>query len=107
MTAPAPDDAKELLGAQAERTELAWVRTTLACAALAVTAGRLAGPDIGPTLALVLGVVVAGPGLVASWWRVRGLRARPEPAPPSTVGVAMLAGSIVMVDALVLARLVT
>lgn len=106
MTAPGPDDADELVGAQAERTELAWVRTTLACAALAVTAGRLAGPGIGLTAALALGVLVAGPGLVASWWRLRSLRVRPEPAPPRVAGVAMLAGSIVVVDALVLVRLV-
>jgi hypothetical protein len=51
-------------------------------------------------------MVVAAPGLVASWWRIRGLRARPEPDPPRAVSVALLVGSVVLVDLVVLVMLV-
>jgi uncharacterized membrane protein YidH (DUF202 family) len=106
---PVPDDRSlpvlpdlDDLGTQSERTELAWVRTTLACAALAVLAVRLAGQGLGAPTALALGALVAAPGLTASWWRSRELRSRPEPDPPSTVDVAAVAASVVLVDVLVL-----
>jgi hypothetical protein len=102
---PVPPDLDDV-GTQSERTELAWVRTTLACAALAVLAVRLAGEGIGAPAALALGAVVAAPGLAASWWRSRELRARPAPDPPRTVDVAAVAGSVVLVDLLVLALVV-
>jgi hypothetical protein len=39
---------------------------------------------------------------VASWWRIRGLRASPEPEPPRAAGAALLAGSVALVDVAVL-----
>jgi uncharacterized membrane protein YidH (DUF202 family) len=104
VTTPAsPGD--ELLGTQAERTELAWVRTTLACAALAALSGRLADVDVNLAVPLGLGLLIALPGAVASVWRTRALRRHPEPPPPSAAGVAMLAGSVVLADVVVLALL--
>jgi hypothetical protein len=103
--AGAAADAGDLVETQVERTELAWARTALACAGLAAVSAHLAGDDIGLALALALGTVVALPGLVASWWRIRGLRAHPEPAAPRAAGVALLAGSVAAVDVVVLVLL--
>ncbi len=105
MTGAGEPGATESLGTPAERTELAWVRTTLACAGLAVLALRLADDDAESLTALALGVLVAGPGLIASWGRSRELRARPVPAPPRVVDVAAITGSIALVDVVVLALL--
>jgi uncharacterized membrane protein YidH (DUF202 family) len=93
-------------GLQAERTELAWVRTALACAALAALALRLVSDDVGVGVALGLGALVAVPGLVAAWWRAGELRDVPVPAPPRALGVAALALSVALVDLLVLGLLV-
>jgi uncharacterized membrane protein YidH (DUF202 family) len=97
---------RERVGAQAERTEMAWVRTTLACAGLAAVAARLVGASGSVPVLLGLGVLVALPGLIASWWRVSGLRGRPEPLPPRVAGVALLAGSVALVELVVLVELV-
>ena len=105
MNGPDGMSTERRLGVQAERTELAWVRTTLACGALAAVSTRLLSDDIGLIVALALGALVAVPGLVASVWRVRRLRERPEPAPPSLAGVALLAGSVAVVDVVVLVEL--
>jgi uncharacterized membrane protein YidH (DUF202 family) len=88
----------ERFGAQAERTEMAWVRTTLASAGLAATAARLLVHESGLALVVGLGVLVALPGLVASWWRTTGLRSKPQPAPARTAGVALVAFPVAMVD---------
>jgi uncharacterized membrane protein YidH (DUF202 family) len=101
-----PSLVPERFGAQAERTEMAWVRTTLACAGLAAVASRLLAGDAGLPVVLALGAFVAVPGLVASWWRVAGLRARPEPTPPRPAGVALLAGAVAAVDVAVIVVLV-
>jgi uncharacterized membrane protein YidH (DUF202 family) len=93
------------VGAQAERTEMAWVRTTLTCAGLAVAAIRFLGSLASTPVALAAGVAVALPGLVASWWRVTDLRSRPEPEPPRLMGAALLAGSVVVVGLIVLAEI--
>ncbi|HEX6420115.1 MAG TPA: DUF202 domain-containing protein [Acidimicrobiales bacterium] len=106
MTAERGPDPGAVAETQAERTELAWVRTGLACAGLAAVATRLAGPDLSLGAALALAAVVAVPALGAAWLRVGGLRARP-PAPPRHVAVAVLAGTVAAVDALVLAMLLT
>jgi hypothetical protein len=91
---------------QAERTEMAWVRTTLACAGLAALATRLVAARSELVIAVGLGLLVALPGLVASWWRVGGLRIRPHPTPPRVAGAALLAGSVALVDLAVLVRIV-
>jgi uncharacterized membrane protein YidH (DUF202 family) len=101
-----PGRVPERFGAQAERTEMAWVRTTLACAGLAAVAARLLADTTSLALVVTLGMLVAVPGLVASSWRIAGLRASPEPLPPSPAGVALLAGSVAVVDLLALVALV-
>jgi uncharacterized membrane protein YidH (DUF202 family) len=88
----------ELVGTQVERTELAWVRTSLACAGLVVLAVQLAFDGVGPAPGLAIGALVALPGLVAAWWRIRGLRTAPTPEPPRSAGVALLAGSVALVE---------
>jgi uncharacterized membrane protein YidH (DUF202 family) len=105
VTVGAHRDPGAFVETQAERTELAWVRTVLAAAGLAAVAVRLSGRDFGLGFALVLGTLVAVPGLFAAWWRVGSLR-EPEPAPPRQAAVAVLAGTVAAVDALVLALVV-
>jgi uncharacterized membrane protein YidH (DUF202 family) len=82
---------------QVERTELAWARTSLACAGLGALAVHLSFADLGPVPGLAIGAFVAVPGLVAAWWRIRGLRAAPTPEPPRPAGVAFLAGTVAVV----------
>ena len=96
MTPPV-GDAPDVLETQVERTELAWMRTSLAAAGLGALAVHLFA-SVALVPGLVLGVLVAAPGLVASWWRIRGLRATPTPRAPRPAGVAMLAGTVVLVD---------
>jgi uncharacterized membrane protein YidH (DUF202 family) len=98
--------ADDLIESQVERTEMAWARTALTSAGLLLVSAHLSGADTSLVAALVVGMVVAAPGLVASWWRIRGLRARPEPDPPRAVSVALLVGSVVLVDLVVLVMLV-
>lgn len=93
-------------GAQLERTELAWVRTALSCAGLAALAVRIADRRADLPVVLVVGAVVALPGLLAAWWRLRDLRDTRVPPAPRPPAVALLAGSIVVVDVAVLVRLV-
>lgn len=88
----------DVVETQVERTELAWARTSLACAGLGALAVHLTFADIGLAPGLAIGAVVAAPGLIASWWRIRGLRAAPTPEPPRAAGVAILAGTVVAVD---------
>jgi uncharacterized membrane protein YidH (DUF202 family) len=100
------DSAADHTGLQAERTQLAWVRTALAIGALVAVATRLAGGDESTVLAAVLGVSAALPGLTAALLRIRTLQRQPVPeaATPSTV--ALLATSLALADGLVLALLV-
>lgn len=107
MTADEPVSREDAIGAQAERTEMAWVRTTLASAALAAAAGHLADANTGLAVALTIGAIVATPGLVGSWWRSRGLRAGPVPDPPRAAGVALLVATVVVADVLVLTQLLS
>ena len=99
---PRPDAEPDLVETQIERTEMAWVRTALACAGLAVFAAHLSGDGISVYTAAAIGALVGLPGLVAAWWRVGALRATRRPAPPRAVGVAALAGAVAVVDVLVL-----
>jgi uncharacterized membrane protein YidH (DUF202 family) len=101
MTGDGPDPTLEAIGAQAERTEMAWVRTALASGGLGAVAVRMSGAD-ALWLSLAVGVLVSLPGLIASWWRIRGLRRQPEPAAPRPAGAALLIATVVLVDVLVL-----
>jgi hypothetical protein len=98
---PGPDPALPT-----ERTALAWTRTALTCAALAAISLRLVDRHAEVAAVLAFGVVVAVPGLVASWWRLRDLLAGP-PHPPPRLAVGLLAGTVALVDAAVIVRLVT
>ncbi len=67
-------------GASAERTRLAWRRTGLSAAAVALLAARPAfAPEAGPGTHLAAAVALAGwAGLVGlAYRRARGLAARP------------------------------
>jgi hypothetical protein len=87
------DDPESL---PAERTELAWVRTTLACGALAAIAARLGDDAASRWLALALAGLVTAPGLVACLLRVRVLRAQPQPGAAPAASVALLAASVAL-----------
>jgi uncharacterized membrane protein YidH (DUF202 family) len=101
VTGDGQDRTLEAIGAQAERTEMAWVRTALASGGLGAVSVRMLGAD-AVWLALAVGVLVSLPGLVASWWRIRGLRRQPEPAAPRPAGAALVVATVVLVDVLVL-----
>ena len=90
---------------QPERTELAWIRTALACAGLGAAFARLGGAVSRPWALLALSLTVSLPGLVAATWRMLDLRRSPVPTPPRTGAVAMLAGSVVLGVAVVLVGL--
>jgi uncharacterized membrane protein YidH (DUF202 family) len=93
-------------GLQAERTQLAWVRTALAAGALAAVATRLTrgGPSL--PLAVVFGLVVAMPGVVAALARIHALQRTPVPRAAAPWTVALLAASLALADALALALLI-
>ncbi len=102
MTDDLEESSPAAIGAQAERTEMAWVRTALASGGLGAVAVRMSGAD-ALWISLGVGVLVSLPGLIASWWRIRSLRVHPEPPAPRTAGVVLLVATVVLVDLLVLA----
>jgi len=90
-------------GLQAERTELAWVRTALSGAGLALVATRV-GPDpLSLQVALVTGVAVTALGLLACVLRTRSLADRTRPVAASTVAVALLTASVTLAELVALA----
>jgi uncharacterized membrane protein YidH (DUF202 family) len=89
-------------GLQAERTELAWVRTALVCAGLTTAMLHVTGGTTSDLVALVAGLAIGGAGVLASALRMRTLR-RPVLAPPPRSGVALLAACVVAADVLTLA----
>jgi uncharacterized membrane protein YidH (DUF202 family) len=101
--APRPRDRT---GLQAERTQLAWIRTALATGALVAIATRLAGGGRSTVLAIVLGLVVALPGAAAALLRIRALGRGPVPRPALRSTVGLLATSVVLADVAALALLV-
>jgi uncharacterized membrane protein YidH (DUF202 family) len=92
-------------GLQAERTELAWVRTALSGAGLALAAARV-GPDpVSFTLALVTGAAVIALGFAACLLRTRSLASRSRPIAPGPVAVGLLAASVALAEVVTLALL--
>src|SRR5690606_24900925 len=91
--------------AGARAAEPAGIRSALAGAGLGAAVPGFEGAVARPWAMLALAVGVSLPGLVAATWRTFDLRRSPVPAPPRTAAVGMLAGSVVLVDALVLAGL--
>lgn len=81
-------------GLQAERTELAWVRTALACTTLAGVLAGLAPDTATATAAVSGGVVVAAMGAAAATLRIRALRRQPTPGLPPRLGVGLLAAAV-------------
>ena len=98
-----PGDRAPPPGLQAERTTLAWVRTALVCAGLALTAVHLADSGRERVLALVVGGTVAAAGILAAWLRMGRLSSLVAPPPVApTASPALLAGSVVLADVAVL-----
>jgi hypothetical protein len=93
-------------GLQAERTELAWIRTALVCAALTTATARLADGSVPDAVPLGLGAVVGAVGAAAAALRIAVLR-RPMPAPPPRAGVALLAAAVAAADLVALALILT
>jgi uncharacterized membrane protein YidH (DUF202 family) len=89
-------------GLQAERTELAWIRTALACGALTTITGQLGSASVPGIVSAGLGGAVGAVGVAAAVLRIRTLRL-PTPAPPPRGAVALLAASIVAADLVALA----
>jgi uncharacterized membrane protein YidH (DUF202 family) len=89
-------------GLQAERTELAWIRTALACGALTAIAGRLGDSSVPVLVAAGLGALVGAVGVTAAVLRIGTLRS-PTPAPPPRQAVALLTASIVAANLAALA----
>jgi uncharacterized membrane protein YidH (DUF202 family) len=106
MTGP-PAPNVGATGLQAERTQLAWVRTALAAGALAAVATRLAGDGRSLVLASVFGLLVALPGAAAALARIRSLERQSAPRAAAPWTVALLAASLALADALALALLVS
>jgi len=90
-------------GLQAERTELAWVRTALSGAGLALLALRVGPEPASVPVALLSGAVVATLGLLACLLRTRSLAARGRPVAASTVAVGLLTGSVALAEVVALA----
>jgi uncharacterized membrane protein YidH (DUF202 family) len=88
-------------GLQAERTELAWIRTALSCGALTTVMAHLGARSVPGLVAAGLGALVGAVGVAAAALRLRTLRA-PTPAPPPRRAVALLAASIVAADLITL-----
>jgi hypothetical protein len=105
MTGEADQNA-DTTGLQAERTQLAWVRTAMAAGALAAVAMRLARGGASLAQAMLFGLVVALPGAAAALARIRALGRHPVPRAAAPWTVALLAASLALADALALALLV-
>jgi uncharacterized membrane protein YidH (DUF202 family) len=103
-----PGDHTPPPGLQAERTTLAWARTALLCAGLALAAAHLA--DSGPerVLGLVVGGIVAVTGIAAAWLRMGHLASAVVPDPHvGSASPALLTASVVLADLAVLVILLS
>jgi uncharacterized membrane protein YidH (DUF202 family) len=93
-------------GLQAERTQLAWVRTALATGALAAVAARPTGAGGSVAVAVLVGLGVAAPGVLAALLRIRALQEQAVPHAATPATGALLAGSLALADVVALALLV-
>ena len=99
-------------GLQAERTELAWVRTALSCGGLALVATHLADDRLAFAVAALIGALVALPGLAGAGLRVGTLRGgagragSTAPRPASPAAAQLLVATVVLADLVALVALV-
>jgi uncharacterized membrane protein YidH (DUF202 family) len=107
---PAGEDGPDP-GLQAERTELAWVRTALSCGGLALIATHLADDRLTFAVAALVGALVALPGLAGAGLRVGALRGGAgragwtAPQPASRAAVQLLVVTVVLADLVALVAL--
>jgi uncharacterized membrane protein YidH (DUF202 family) len=105
VSADDPSDEVADRGLQVERTEMAWIRTALACGALTTVSAHLDAASGPAIVSAGLGGAVGALGVAAAVLRIGTLRGT-TPAPPPRRATALLAVSVVAANLVALALLI-